>query len=292
MTAVVSTSPLARSYLFVPANRPDRYGKALASGADAVIVDLEDAVAPAAKTQARDTLADWLAQQANQQSNQPANQQDKLWVRINAADTQWYDDDVRCFANAPIAGIVLPKADDCDAIRNIARHFVGPRSHSRLLPLIETAVGIAQMRDIARARHVERLVFGSIDLQVDLGIQCEPQESELTHLRVEMVIASRLANIAQPVDGVTTTFDDLPFLEHAVSRARRIGFGAKLCIHPRQVDIVNQGFLPSAEEIAWARAVMAAVAQSDGGAISLNGKMIDKPVIMQAEKFLRQIGET
>ncbi|AKZ63960.1 aldolase [Herbaspirillum hiltneri N3] len=279
----MSAFPLARSYLFVPANRPDRYGKALASGADAVIVDLEDAVAPAAKVQARDTLADWLAQQAAPQ--------EKLWVRINAADTGWYADDVRCFANAPIAGIVLPKADDCDAIRNIAQHFVGPRSRSRLLPLIETAVGIAQMRDIARARHVERLVFGSIDLQVDLGIQCEPQESELTHLRVEMVIASRLANIAQPVDGVTTTFDDAPFLEHAVSRARRIGFGAKLCIHPRQVGIVNQGFLPSAEEVVWACAVMAAVERSDGGAISLNGKMIDKPVIMQAEKFLRQIRE-
>lgn len=279
----MSATPLARSYLFVPANRPDRYGKALASGADAVIVDLEDAVAPAAKTQARDTLADWLAQQAEPQ--------DKLWVRINAADTEWYADDVRCFANAAIAGIVLPKADDCDAIRNIAQHFTGARSRSRLLPLIETAVGIAQMRQIAQARHVERLVFGSIDLQVDLGIQCEPQESELTHLRVEMVIASRLANIAQPVDGVTTTFDDVPFLEQAVSRARRIGFGAKLCIHPRQVEFVNQGFLPNAEEIVWARAVMAAVQQSDGGAISLNGKMIDKPVIMQAEKFLWQIGE-
>ena len=283
MSGLAPTLPLARSYLFVPANRPDRYGKALASGADAVIVDLEDAVAPAAKTQARDTLADWLAQQA-----QP---QDKLWVRINAADTEWYADDVRCFANAMIAGIVLPKADDCDAIRNIAQHFTGPRSRSRLLPLIETAVGIAQMRQIAQARHVERLVFGSIDLQVDLGIQCEPQESELTHLRVEMVIASRLANIVQPVDGVTTTFDDVSFLEHAVSRARRIGFGAKLCIHPRQVDIVNRGFLPNTEEIVWARAVMAAVEQSDGGAISLNGKMIDKPVILQAEKFLRQIGE-
>jgi len=279
----MSALRLARSYLFVPANRPDRYDKALASGADAVIVDLEDAVAPAAKAQARDTLADWLALQAEPQEN--------LWVRINAADTQWYDEDVRCFANVPIAGIVLPKADDCDAIRNIAQHFVGPRSRSRLLPLIETAVGIAQMRDIARAQHVERLVFGSIDLQVDLGIQCEPQESELTHLRVEMVIASRLANIAQPVDGVTTTFDDVSFLEHAVSRARRIGFGAKLCIHPRQVEVVNQGFLPDAEEIVWARAVMAAVEQSDGGAISLNGKMIDKPVIMQAEKFLWQIGE-
>lgn len=273
----------ARSYLFVPANRPERYAKALDSGADAVIVDLEDAVAPSVKTQARDTLADWLAQQVQP----PAN----LWVRVNAVDTPWHAEDVRCFHGAPagsIAGIVLPKTEDCGAIRDIGRHFTGARSQSRVLPLIETAAGIAQMRQIARAEHVERLVFGSIDLQVDLGIQCEPLESELSHLRIEMVIASRLANIAQPVDGVTSGFDDMPFLAAAVSRARRSGFGAKLCIHPRQVDVVNQGFLPSEEEMAWARAVVEAVAKSGGGAISLNGKMIDKPVIMQAERFLRQ----
>lgn len=270
----------ARSYLFVPANRPDRYAKALASGADAVIIDLEDAVAPAIKTQARDSLSDWLAQQT-----QP---QEQVWVRINAADTPWHADDVACFANAPIAGIVLPKADGCDAIRHITQHFTGARSRARLLPLIETAVGVAQMRQIAQAEHVERLVFGSIDLQVDLGIQCEPLESELSHLRVEMVLASRLANIAQPVDGVTTSFDDVPFLTAAVARARRLGFGAKLCIHPRQVDVVNQGFLPNEQELSWAAAVMEAVAKSDGGAISLNGKMIDQPVIMQAERILRQ----
>ncbi|EJL94317.1 citrate lyase beta subunit [Herbaspirillum sp. CF444] len=273
----------ARSYLFVPANRPDRYVKALGSGADAVIVDLEDAVAPSLKTQARDSLSDWLEEQTRQ-AQPPAN----LWVRINAADTPWHADDVRCFATVPIAGIVLPKVEDCDAIGHIARHFTGACSLSRVLPLIETAVGIAQMRQIAQAEYVERLVFGSIDLQVDLGIQCEPLESELSHLRIEMVIASRLANIAQPVDGVTTDFDDATFLAAAVNRARRTGFGAKLCIHPRQVDVVNQGFLPSEEEMLWARVVMDAVAKSDGGAISLNGKMIDKPVIMQAERFLRQ----
>ncbi|WP_034295193.1 CoA ester lyase [Herbaspirillum sp. RV1423] len=275
--------PPARSYLFVPANRPDRYGKALASGADAVIVDLEDAVAPAAKTQARDMLSDWLSRQS-----QPSN---NVWVRVNAADTEWHAEDVRCVAAAPIAGIVLPKADSRDAVRNVTRHFNGARSRLRLLPLIESAAGIARMREIAKAGHVERLAFGSIDLQVDLGMQCEPQESELMHLRVEMVLAARLAGIAPPVDGVTTNFDDAAFLEQAVGRARRLGFGAKLCIHPRQVDVVNRGFLPSDEEIAWARAVMAAVGQGDGGAISLNGKMIDKPVIMQAQGFLRRAGE-
>lgn len=278
----MSAAASVRSYLFVPANRPDRYVKALDSGADAVIVDLEDAVAPSLKEEARNNLSDWLAQQERPAAN--------LWIRINAAETPWHEDDIRCFADAPagIAGIVLPKTEDRDTIRHVAQHFTGACSQARVLPLIETAVGIAQMRQIAQAGQVERLVFGSIDLQVDLGIQCEPLESELSHLRIEMVIASRLANIAQPVDGVTTSFDDVPFLAAAVSRARRTGFGAKLCIHPRQVDVVNQGFLPSEDEMIWAHAVMDAVAKSDGGAISLHGKMIDKPVIMQAERFLRQ----
>lgn len=272
----------ARSYLFVPANRPDRYAKALASGADAVIVDLEDAVAPNVKDLARDSLCDWLAQA----TATSAADLSKVWVRVNAADTPWHADDLACLVGAPIAGIVLPKAEDCDTLANIAR------GQLRLLPLIETALGVTRMRELAQVGQVERLVFGSIDLQVDLGMQSEPQESELTHLRVEMVITSRLANIAPPVDGVTTSFDDTSLLEQAVVRARRLGFGAKLCIHPRQVAPVNRGFLPDEQELAWARAVMAAVGQSNGGAISLNGKMIDKPVIMQAERLLRRIGET
>ncbi len=150
---------------------------------------------------------------------------------------------------------------------------------------------MTQMRGIATAPGVERLAFGSIDLQVDLGVQCDETESEFNHLRMEMTIASRLARIAAPLDGVTTRIDDAAFMTAAVMRAKRLGFGAKLCIHPRQVALVNQSFLPSTAELEWARAVMAAVAKADGGAIALNGKMIDKPVIMQAQAFLQQAGE-
>lgn len=269
----------ARSYLFVPANRPERFSKALASGADAVIVDMEDAVVPAAKAQARDVLHDWLQAQGPLPG---------LWVRINAADTEWYADDVRCFGTAAIAGLVLPKTERSDDVDALRTHL---NTTQRVLPLVETAMGMTQMRTIAGAAGVERLAFGSIDLQVDLGVQCDESESELTHLRLEMTIASRLARIAPPLDGVTTRIDDAPFLTAAVARARRLGFGAKLCIHPRQVALVNQGFLPSAAELEWARAVMAAVANADGGAIALNGRMIDKPVIMQAQAFLQQAGE-
>ncbi|MBO9535260.1 CoA ester lyase [Herbaspirillum sp.] len=270
---------LPTSYLFVPANRRERYAKALDSGADAVIVDLEDAVGPQLKVEARAALDEWLRQHGPQP---------RLWVRVNAADTDWHEADVAAFTGMPIAGIVLPKAESPAAIAAIAKRLGG--SGQGVIALIETAAGIAAMREIARMAGVVRLAFGSIDLQVDLGMQCDAVESELAHLRVEMVLASRLAGIAPPIDGVTAAFDDMPFLVAAVQRSLHLGFGAKLCIHPKQVAAVNAGFRPTAQELAWARAVMAAVDKGDGGAISLDGRMIDKPVILQAQRFLQRGG--
>ncbi|MEN2671464.1 CoA ester lyase [Herbaspirillum huttiense] len=266
----------ASSYLFVPANRPERYAKALESGADAVIVDLEDAVALPQKEEARATLARWL------RGNGP---QPRLWVRINAADTVWHGDDLLTFSALSMAGIVLPKAEEAKTLSSIAR-----RLGRGLIALIESAAGLAAMREIAAVPGVQRLAFGAIDAQVDLGMQCGPEEEELMHFRMEMVMASRLAGIAPPIDGVTTDFNDDAFLARMVQRARRMGFGAKLCIHPKQVAGVRRGFMPGEQELAWAEEVMAAVRASDGGAISLKGKMIDKPVILQAEKFLHQAG--
>lgn len=268
----------ASSYLFVPANRPERYERALESGADAVIVDLEDAVALPQKEEARATLARWL------RGNGP---QPRLWVRINAADTVWHGDDLLTFSALSMAGMVVPKAEDAKTLSAIARRLGPGRG---LIALIESAAGLAAMREIAAVPGVQRLAFGSIDAQVDLGMQCGPEEEELMHFRIEMVMASRLAGIAPPIDGVTTDFNDDAFLTRMVQRARRMGFGAKLCIHPRQVDGVRRGFMPGEQELAWAEEVMAAVRASDGGAISLKGKMIDKPVILQAEKFLHQAG--
>ncbi|OWY36780.1 HpcH/HpaI aldolase/citrate lyase family protein [Herbaspirillum aquaticum] len=268
----------ASSYLFVPANRPERYERALESGADAVIVDLEDAVALPQKEEARATLARWL------RGNGP---QPRLWVRINAADTVWHGDDLLTFSALSMAGIVLPKAEDPKTLSAIARRLGPGRG---LIALIESAAGLAAMREIAAVPGVQRLAFGSIDAQVDLGMQCGPEEEELMHFRIEMVMASRLAGIAPPIDGVTTDFNDDALLTRMVQRARRMGFGAKLCIHPRQVEAVRRGFMPSEQELVWAEEVMAAVRASDGGAISLKGKMIDKPVILQAEKFLHQAG--
>lgn len=264
-----------RSYLFVPASRPERIAKALAAGAGAVIVDLEDAVAPDAKTEARHSLASWLAQA-----------QGRVLVRVNAADTQWFADDLAICAQAPVAGVVLPKAErpaDLAGIRAVA-------PGKRVFPLIETAAGYDAVRELASSPGVERLVFGSIDFQVDLGIDGELDE--LLMFRSGLVLASRLAGIASPVDGVSTAIDDADTLRADVERSRKLGFGAKLCIHPRQVAVVNAAYQPSAADVDWARRVLDAAEKSGGAAVAVDGKMVDKPVILKARAILDEGGET
>jgi citrate lyase subunit beta/citryl-CoA lyase len=260
----------ARSLLFVPGDRPERYAKALASGADQVIVDLEDAVAPSAKEAARAALAEALR-------NSPS-----LLVRINGADTPWYSDDVRLCVDTPPAAIVLPKAQDPARIDTLAARLSGA---TPIVALIETALGMHRVHEIASCRGVNRLAFGSIDLQLDLGM--DAHEEELESFRLQLVLASRVACLAAPVDGVTTAFNDAaPVLADSL-RARRLGFGGKLCIHPAQVAIVNEGFLPSDAERRWAEQVVRAARDAGGGAVALSGGMLDKPVIEKALAVLR-----
>jgi len=264
---------MPRSYLFVPADRPERYAKALASGADAVIVDLEDAVAPPAKEGARAALSDWLVHGTGKAIA-------RLIVRINAADTPWFADDLALVRSTRVGAVMLPKAERRDDLERIP--------HDCLLALIETAAGVDALREVARTPHVQRLVFGSIDLQADLGIAGDDQE--LLLFRSQLVLESRLAGIAAPVDGVCTAIDDVAALEAQTLRARRFGFGAKLCIHPRQIDAVNRGFAPSAEELAWAQRVIEASTAAGGGAVAVDGKMVDKPVLLRARATMRQAG--
>lgn len=259
-----------RSYLFVPADRPERVAKAFAAGADAVIVDLEDAVAPGLKAAARDSLANALS------VRQP------VLVRINGADTPWFEDDLATCAAPGVAGIVLPKAE---RIEDVARITARLGADVPVLALIETARGIADAEAIAACPAVRRLLFGSIDFQVDLGI--EGDAAELLFFRSRLVLVSRLAELDAPVDGVTVRFEDPAATLADAQRARREGFGGKLCIHPKQIAAVNAAFSPNADEVAWAEQVAAAAAASGGGAVALDGKMIDKPVLTKAERILR-----
>jgi citrate lyase subunit beta / citryl-CoA lyase len=260
------------SYLFVPASRPERFPKALASGADAVIVDLEDAVAPDAKVAARAVLESWL-------KTAPA----RVIVRINGADTPWFAEDLALCAQPAVHGVIVPKAERVDDLARVVSAAPG----RELLPLIETAVGFDRARSIALAPGVTRLVFGSIDFQHDMNIRGD--DEELLFFRSRLVLDSRLAGIDAPVDGVCTAIDDAQRLEAESLRARRLGFGAKLCIHPRQVDVINRAFSPGADEIAWAQRVLQAAAQAHGAAVALDGTMVDRPVILRAEAIVREI---
>lgn len=259
---------IPRSYLFVPGDRPERFTKALASGADAVIVDLEDAVAIAAKDAARKALGAWLA---------TADHDSGIIVRINAVDTPWFAADLALCQSPVVSAVMVPKAERAVDLGSIGKI---------LLPLVETATGIDSVRELARAPRVQRLVFGSIDLQLDLGISGDGEE--LLLFRSQLVLASRLAGLLPPVDGVSTAIDDAGQLQADTRRSRRLGFGAKLCIHPKQVNVVNAGFSPSSEELVWARRVCDAAVQAGGAAVAVDGKLIDRPVILRAEALLRQ----
>lgn len=265
----------ARSYLFVPGNRPDRFDKALASQTDAVILDLEDAVPPAEKVTARAAVTAWLTRAR------------PVFVRINGADTPWFFDDVALCRTPGVAGIVVPKAESVEDIGYIATNS---DSSAAILPLIETAKGLWNGHGIASAPRVERLLFGSVDFQLDLRMNGE--EAELLPFRSQLVLLSRAAGIRSPIDGVTVDVADTAVLQAAAARARRLGFGGKLCIHPSQIAIVNEAFSTTENEIAWATRIVAAAARAGGGAVAVDGKMVDRPVVLRAEAILRGVDNT
>ncbi|KQW54406.1 HpcH/HpaI aldolase/citrate lyase family protein [Variovorax sp. Root411] len=271
---------LARAFLFVPADRPERHARALATGAGGVIVDLEDAVAPERKVAARESLAASFAKL-------PEIDRQRLLVRINAAGTPCHDDDCAqmgvLVAQGLIAGVVLPKAERAAHLSRIAE-ATGPKG--MLVPLIESAEGLAAVDELAAGPQVLRLAFGNLDFQADLGLACDADEAELVSVRLALLLASRRAGLPAPIDGVTPDWRDASRLAADAARARRGGFGAKLCIHPDQVAQVQAALGPSADEVAWARRVIDAVRAASGGVVSLDGRMVDAPVVRLAERLL------
>jgi citrate lyase subunit beta / citryl-CoA lyase len=263
--------PVSRSYLFVPGNRPERFAKACSAGADAVIVDLEDAVPPAGKAAARAAVAAWLS---------PAQ---PVLIRINGAETEWFHGDVELCKAPGVAAVMLPKTERIDHLRRVEEQL---GDAVPILPLIETAQGLWSALEIAQVHTVERLVFGSIDFQLDLGMQAD--EGELLYFRSQLVLVSRIAGVQAPVDGVSTAVDDAEQLRADTLRARRLGFGGKLCIHPKQISHVNECFRPTPDEVVWAKRVLEAASAAKGAAIAVDGKMVDRPVIFKAQGILKE----
>lgn len=208
-----------RTYLFVPATRIDRIVKAIGSGTGGVIVDLEDAVAYQEKEVARSLLRDYL----NTESSIP------VYVRINSYGTPWYEEDALICKSSKVLGVVIPKAEDAEHLNSL--HQILP--NKPLLPLIETAFGFNQVLQVAKVQNVQRLLFGTIDFQKDLGISGD--DESLLYFKSYLVLVSRLANLLPPVDGVTTDIEDIHKISQDAQRSYSLGFGGKLCIHPKQI---------------------------------------------------------
>lgn len=260
----------ARSLLFVPATRPDRFAKAAASGADLVVVDLEDAVPAQQKAAARADAAAWLAQGGVGA------------IRVNPTGTEHHADDVAALAGTPgLRAVLLPMADSAEALTVM---------HQRLDPgvaiiaQVETATGLLRSPELATAGGVTRLAFGHLDFAFD--IDAAPDGEAMQHARSLLVVASRAAGIAGPVDSVTTDIEDTDAIRTDATRARRLGFTGKLCIHPRQVPAVNEAMHPSDDEVAWAERILAAASE---GAVRVDGQMVDAPVVARAKRIMSRV---
>jgi citrate lyase subunit beta / citryl-CoA lyase len=265
-----------RSYLFVPGNRPDRYDKALASGADATVIDLEDAVGAESKAAARDGVADWAARGADRS---------RVVVRVNGANSPFFAEDLRLLADAELHAVMLPKAEAPEEVGAVAAALPG----ASVLALVESARGADRAGALARTVGVVRLVFGTIDYALDLELDISEDSDALAYAAGRIAVASRVAGLATPVAGITPQIDDEPRLLADLAWSLRHGFGAKLCIHPRQVAPVHAALAPSAKDIDWARRVLAAAAASSGAA-RVDGHMIDRPVVLHAQRIVGRAG--
>lgn len=279
-----------RSLLFVPGSRPERFDKALAAGADMVCVDLEDAVAPAHKAEARAAAMPFLTAEPGPAPG-PAPGPVRL-VRINGVKTA---DGLRDLLAVIGAGrvdglLMLPKVDTAEELSWVDALLTEAGLGLKLIALIETAQGLENAAAIARATpRLAALMFGGADLSAELGVPLawEP----LLYARSRLVHACARAGIAA-IDVPHIVVSDLDACRAETERAKDLGFTAKACIHPSQVPVVNGVFTPSADDVARARRIVDALAAEPNGVLLLDGKLVEKPVVRAAERVLARAGTT
>lgn len=257
----------ARSYLFVPGIRPDRLEGSLSRGADAVIADLEDGVAVSDKDAARRYVADWL---------KAVPEDMDVWVRINN-HPEWADLDLAALQGTR-AGVIVPKTEDTDLIDRIDVPTIAQ---------IESARGWRVAGVIAEHPNVVRLACGEFDLAAELGLDLSPGEPELTPFRMEIVRASAAARIDAPVASPSTDFRDLTALANSTRSLMRMGFRARMVIHPAQIDSVNRVFTPTKDQVDHAERLISSFEEAKGGVfVDENGRMVDEAVIKAARSVL------
>jgi citrate lyase subunit beta / citryl-CoA lyase len=283
------TRPL-RSFLFAPGNHARRVEKALSLDADAVILDLEDAVAIAEKPATRAVVAAAFGRP----------RRGLLYVRVNAVDTEFCHGDLMAIVHPGLDGIILPKVESAAGLATIdwllaqlERERGLPIGAIDLVPIIETARGVRQIDAILGAgTRIRRVAFGAGDFTLDVNMTWSRSEAELAHARAVIVTASRAAGIEAPLDTVWVDLTDPEGLEASARTALGCGFQGKMCIHPDQIAVVNRVFTPSDSEIEFAERVVAAFAkaEADGSAaIQLDGKFIDYPIVYRAQRVLQKI---
>jgi citrate lyase subunit beta / citryl-CoA lyase len=256
-----------RSYLFAPGHNAKLLSRVFEAGADAVMLDLEDAVPPDAKDTARAMVADALA-------DRPA------WVRVNAARTEWCEADLAAIGTRAF-GIRIPKAESADDVRWVAERAPG----KPIICAIESARGILAAADIAAAPGVRHLAMGGVDLQQDLN--AGNGNLQTLYARSHLVVVSRAAGLEPPIDSVWPRLDDEAGLREQASFARSLGFFGKSAIHPRQLPVLHEVFTPSEQELDWAREVVAAFEAAGGAALRLpGGEFVDLPVARRARRLL------
>jgi citrate lyase subunit beta/citryl-CoA lyase len=266
---------IARSYLYVPANNLEMLKKATSRGADALIIDLEDSVAQGEKDQARENLISWLDDLVTST---------QIWVRINAEEI---DQDLKIIQSRKVHGIVVPKASH--SIMSYVSDSVGDRYI--LSALIETAEGVLDARRIAQITRVEFLQIGVLDLTAELGLARDLNVDTINYALSHLVFASAAAGINPPIAPMYRDFNDLEGLRDSCRGHRANGFFGKSCVHPKQVEIINQEFSYSSEEIADAKAVIEAIESSQGVALDSKGRMIDIASEKHARRIIEGVGE-
>ncbi|EFC82355.1 CoA ester lyase [Parafrankia sp. EUN1f] len=295
-----------RSWLYVPGSDATKLAKALDRGADALIVDLEDAVPPSGKDAARTLVRDWLhtlpdppagataagttaagttapggtAAAAARRPDRP-----RIWVRVNPGSLRARD--VAALADAPnLDGLCLAKTDHAEEVAAVDAELTRAGSTAAVAPLLETPAAITRAAQIAAAPRVRHLQIGEADLRACLGVELGPDESELLGVRSQIVLASAVAGIMPPVAPVSVVYNDPDGLRTSTDRLRRLGFLGRACIHPAQIPVVNEVFTPGAEQVRRARVLIERFEAAGGAAAAGDGSMVDEAVIRGARRVL------
>ncbi|MBY0337855.1 MAG: CoA ester lyase [Acetobacteraceae bacterium] len=286
----MTTAP-NRTFLFAPGDHPRRAEKVMMSGADAAILDLEDAVAVSAKVAARDAV--------NAALDRPRDC--RGFVRVNGFGTQWCFGDIHAVIGPRLDGLVLPKLEDPGElvavdwmISALERERGLPHRGIEVMPILETATGMARLAELARCAaslvgRVKRLCFGAGDYTLDVGITWGLAETELESVRAHMVVQSRAAGLEAPIDTVWIELREMEAFRASCARGVQLGFQGKLCIHPDQIPVANAAFSPPEAEVAKARRIIAAFAEAEAkglASIQVEGRFVDYPIVDRAQRLV------